>query len=91
MAQEDFAKRIDVSQSYLSTMERGEVEIGGEILLRITTGLVPSATPVDFKLHPSRVSVRSGIRLYVGHFVSKPTHLKGGGSYALFAEGLDSR
>ena len=36
MAQEDFAKRIDVSQSYLSTMERGEVEIGGEILLRIS-------------------------------------------------------
>ncbi len=36
MTQEDFAKRIGVSQSYLSTMERGEVEIGAEILLRIS-------------------------------------------------------
>ena len=36
MTQEDFAKRIGVSQSYLSTMERGEMEIGAEILLRIS-------------------------------------------------------
>ena len=31
-----FAERIGVSQSYLSTMEHGEVEIGAEILLRIS-------------------------------------------------------
>ena len=34
--QEDFARRIGVSQSYLSAMERGEKEIGAEILLRIS-------------------------------------------------------
>ncbi len=36
MTQGGFAKRIGVSQSYLSTMEHGEVEIGAEILLRIS-------------------------------------------------------
>ena len=35
VTQEDFARRIGVSQSYFSTMERGEVEIGAAILLRI--------------------------------------------------------
>jgi transcriptional regulator with XRE-family HTH domain len=34
--QEEFARRIGVSQGYLSMMERGEVEIGAEILLRIS-------------------------------------------------------
>jgi transcriptional regulator with XRE-family HTH domain len=36
MTQEDFARRIGVSQGYLSAMERGEKEIGAEILLRIS-------------------------------------------------------
>ena len=31
-----FATRIGVSQSYLSAMERGEKEIGAEILLKIS-------------------------------------------------------
>jgi DNA-binding XRE family transcriptional regulator len=35
MTQAEFAGRIAVSQSYFSTMERGEVEIGATILLRI--------------------------------------------------------
>ena len=34
--QEEFAERIGISQNYLSTMERGKVEIGAEILLRIS-------------------------------------------------------
>jgi len=34
--QEDFARRIGISQSHLSTIEHGEVEPGGEILLRIS-------------------------------------------------------
>ena len=33
--QADFARRVGISQNYLSTMERGQVEIGAEILLRI--------------------------------------------------------
>ena len=36
MRQDEFARRIGVSQSYLSTMEHGKVEIGAEILLRIS-------------------------------------------------------
>jgi transcriptional regulator with XRE-family HTH domain len=36
MNQKDFASRIGVSQGYLSAMERGEGEIGAEILLRIS-------------------------------------------------------
>lgn len=36
MTQEEFARRIGVSQNYLSTMEHGKVEIGSEILLRIS-------------------------------------------------------
>ena len=35
VTQEEFARRVGVSQSYFSTMERGEVEIGAAILLRI--------------------------------------------------------
>jgi transcriptional regulator with XRE-family HTH domain len=35
MTQEEFAERIGISQNYLSMMERGKVEIGAEILLRI--------------------------------------------------------
>jgi len=34
--QEGFARRIGVSQGYLSSMERGEKEIGVQILLRIS-------------------------------------------------------
>lgn len=34
--QRDFASRIGVSQPYLSSMERGEGEIGAAILLRIS-------------------------------------------------------
>ena len=33
MTQEEFARRIGISQNYLSTMERGNVQIGSEILL----------------------------------------------------------
>jgi transcriptional regulator with XRE-family HTH domain len=36
MTQQDFAERIGISQNYLSLMERGKVEIGAEILLRIS-------------------------------------------------------
>jgi transcriptional regulator with XRE-family HTH domain len=36
MTQAEFARRVDVSQNYLSNMERGRVEIGAEILLRIS-------------------------------------------------------
>lgn len=35
MTQKEFAKRIGVSQGHFSHMERGEKEIGAEILLRI--------------------------------------------------------
>ena len=35
MTQADFAARVGISQNYLSMMERGQVEIGAEILLRI--------------------------------------------------------
>jgi transcriptional regulator with XRE-family HTH domain len=36
MTQEEFARRIGVSQGHLSYIERGEKEIGAEILLRIS-------------------------------------------------------
>ena len=36
MTQEDFANRIGVSQSYLSTVEHGLGEIGAEVLLAIS-------------------------------------------------------
>ncbi len=36
MTQQVFARRIQVSQNYLSAMEHGKVEIGAEILLRIS-------------------------------------------------------
>jgi transcriptional regulator with XRE-family HTH domain len=36
VTQSQFAKRIQVSQNYLSTMEHGNVEIGASILLRIS-------------------------------------------------------
>ena len=42
MTQEEFAERIGISQNYLSTMERGKVEIGAEILLRISREFVKS-------------------------------------------------
>jgi transcriptional regulator with XRE-family HTH domain len=34
--QEEFARRIGVSQSYLSTVERGLVEVGAQVLLAIS-------------------------------------------------------
>ena len=37
MTQEEFARCIGVSQNYLSTMEHGSVQIGAEILLRISS------------------------------------------------------
>jgi transcriptional regulator with XRE-family HTH domain len=36
MTQDDFAKRVGVSQNYLSMMENGKVQIGAEILLNIS-------------------------------------------------------
>ena len=36
MRQQEFARRIGISQNYLSTMERGKVAIGAEILLKIS-------------------------------------------------------
>lgn len=36
MNQEEFAQRIGISQSYLSTVERGNVEVGAEVLLAIS-------------------------------------------------------
>jgi transcriptional regulator with XRE-family HTH domain len=36
ITQREFARRIGVSQGHLSYMERGEKEIGAEILLRIS-------------------------------------------------------
>jgi transcriptional regulator with XRE-family HTH domain len=36
MTQKEFAMRIGVSQGHFSHMERGEKEIGAEILLRIS-------------------------------------------------------
>ena len=36
MTQEEFARRIGVSQNYLSAMEHGRFEIGAEILLNIS-------------------------------------------------------
>jgi transcriptional regulator with XRE-family HTH domain len=36
MTQDEFARRVGVSQNYLSTMEHGKVEIGAEILLTIS-------------------------------------------------------
>lgn len=36
LTQEDLARRLGISQNYLSTMERGKVQIGSEILLRLS-------------------------------------------------------
>jgi transcriptional regulator with XRE-family HTH domain len=35
MTQEEFASRVGISQNYLSIAERGKVEVGAGILLRI--------------------------------------------------------
>ena len=35
VTQEDFSKRINVSQSFLSAVERGKNEMGAEVLLAI--------------------------------------------------------
>ncbi len=36
MTQEEFARRVCVSQGHLSYIERGEKEIGADILLRVS-------------------------------------------------------
>ena len=36
MTQEEFADRVGVSQSYLSTVEHGQVEVGAEVLLSVS-------------------------------------------------------
>jgi transcriptional regulator with XRE-family HTH domain len=36
VTQQEFARRIGVSQNHLSIMERGRVEIGAEILMRVS-------------------------------------------------------
>jgi transcriptional regulator with XRE-family HTH domain len=36
MTQQEFAAQVGISQNYLSNMERGNFEIGAEILLRIS-------------------------------------------------------
>jgi transcriptional regulator with XRE-family HTH domain len=36
MTQEECARRIGISQNYLSTLERGKVQIGSEILLKLS-------------------------------------------------------
>ena len=36
MTQEEFARRIGTSQSYLSTVEHGHAEAGAEVLLAIS-------------------------------------------------------
>jgi transcriptional regulator with XRE-family HTH domain len=36
LTQKEFARRIGVSQGFLSYIERGEKEIGAEVLLRIS-------------------------------------------------------
>ena len=36
VTQHEFAKRIGISQSYLSTVEHGRVEAGAEVLLAIS-------------------------------------------------------
>jgi transcriptional regulator with XRE-family HTH domain len=36
LTQKEFARCIGISQNYLSTMERGNVQIGSEILLKMS-------------------------------------------------------
>jgi transcriptional regulator with XRE-family HTH domain len=36
LRQADFAKRVGISQAYLSLIEHGQREIGAEVLLRIS-------------------------------------------------------
>ena len=36
LTQAELARRIEISQNYLSTMEHGNVQIGSEILLRMS-------------------------------------------------------
>jgi transcriptional regulator with XRE-family HTH domain len=54
MTQEEFTERIDISQNYLSMMKRGKVQIGAEILLRISREFVKSA---EWLLTGGKVSV----------------------------------
>ena len=36
ITQKEFAERVSISQNYLSTIEHGKVQIGSEVLLRIS-------------------------------------------------------
>jgi len=36
MTQKDFARRVGITQSYLSLVEHGRVEIGAQILLSVS-------------------------------------------------------
>ena len=36
LTQEELARRLGISQNYLSTMERGKVQIGSESLLKLS-------------------------------------------------------
>jgi plasmid maintenance system antidote protein VapI len=42
MTRVEFAERIGIGQNYLSTMDPGQMEIGAEILLRISREFVKS-------------------------------------------------
>jgi DNA-binding XRE family transcriptional regulator len=44
MTHAEFAARVGISQNYLSMMERGQVEIGAEILLNPEKVVVPETT-----------------------------------------------
>jgi transcriptional regulator with XRE-family HTH domain len=55
MTQEEFAERIGMSRNYLSTMKHGKVEIGAEILLRISREFAKS---VEWLANGGRVASR---------------------------------
>jgi len=44
MTQADFGARVGISQNHLSVMERGQLEIGAEILLNPEKVVVPETT-----------------------------------------------
>jgi transcriptional regulator with XRE-family HTH domain len=50
VTQQEFARRIGVSQNHLSTVERGKVEIGAEILLRIGLEFDKSGIATDGRI-----------------------------------------
>lgn len=46
MTQVDFARRLGVSQSYLSAIKHGRKEVGAEVLLAIKRELGKSSVPL---------------------------------------------